>query len=117
MSVKKARSECEGRFDVVALIYSKKGKLLSYGGSTNRKTHPLMKRLGKQVGQPFKETLHAEVRAVTRLKGGKPHTLHLYRLGKKDTYLPIDPCAICSLLLEQIDIKQVVINGGTSYAL
>ena len=54
--------------NITALVFDKRGKLLSMGRNSYVKTHPMQARLAKEVGEEHKIFLHAEVDALVKLR-------------------------------------------------
>lgn len=95
-----------GKYRVAALLFNKKGDLLSSGVNSYQKSHPLQKHYALKVGISH-SYLHAEIAAIARLKGKKPYKLLLVRIGKRQNLLPIDPCPICSIALKEHGVKVI----------
>lgn len=53
---------------ITAIIYDRKGEVLSIGQNSYVKTHPLQAKHAEKVGLPYKQFLHAEIHAITRCK-------------------------------------------------
>ena len=68
------------RFDMTAILYDKRGRVLSIGKNSYVKTHPLQARYATQVGEPSKVFLHAEVDAIVKCKNlDKAHKIVVFR--------------------------------------
>ena len=94
--------------DITAIIYDRKGKVLSIGQNSYVKTHTLQAHHAKKVGLPDKQFLHAEVHAITRCKDlSKAHKIFVARYGKKGQPLLAKPCPVCQSALEQAGIEVI----------
>lgn len=97
-----------GAHSLKAIIYDKRGRVLSVGENSYTKTHPMMYRLGMSVGTPLKVFLHAEVAAIIKCQDlSKAHTIKVFRLGKSGAYLNAKPCPICQEAIKAAGIKNV----------
>jgi deoxycytidylate deaminase len=93
--------------NITAIIYDKKGRILSVGKNSYIKTHPKQAKLAQRVGLPKKEYLHSEVAAIIRCRDiSKAYRIVVYRTNK-DGYANAEPCPICKLAIKEAGIKQV----------
>ena len=91
-----------------AVIYDKRGRVLSIGENSYVKTHPIMARYGKAVGQPDRITLHAEVSAILKCPDlSKAHSIFVSRFNKQGAPRLAKPCPICQSLIDATGIKHV----------
>ena len=96
------------RHNITAIIYDKKGKILSIGRNSYCKTHPLQAKYAKESGQPDRCFLHGEIDAIIRLKyNDKPHKIFVSRVLKNGKYGLAKPCSICERAIEIAGIKEV----------
>ena len=96
------------RFDVTAIIYDKKGNILSIGNNSYVKTHPMQARLAEKVGEPHKIFLHAEIHAITRCAEiTRAHTMRIFRYTKDGQPATARPCKICAEAISKTSIKVV----------
>jgi deoxycytidylate deaminase len=94
--------------DVTAIIYDKRGRVLSIGKNSYRKTHPEMAEIAAKVGRPHKIYLHAEVAAIIKCRDlSKAHKIFIIRLDKKGNHMLAAPCPICQSAIEAAGIKIV----------
>lgn len=92
--------------NITALIYDKRGRLLSVGKNSYIKTHTLQAKLAAEVGLPHKQFLHAEVAALVRLKNwSKAHKIVVTRLDKQGNPVNAKPCKICQRAIQQAGIE------------
>ncbi len=93
---------------VTALIYDKKGRVLSVGKNSYVKTHPLQAKHAEKTGQPYKQFLHAEIHAITRCKEIKrAHKIFVIRYNKQGEPVLAKPCQVCASAIQASGIKYV----------
>ena len=93
---------------ITAIIYDKRGRVLSIGKNSYVKTHPIMARLGHRVGRPLKVFIHAEVDAILKCPDlTKAHRIFISRISPNGTYGLAKPCPICELAIKEAGIKVV----------
>lgn len=94
--------------NITAVIYDRKGKVLSIGKNSYVKTHTLQAKHAHRVGLPDKQYLHAEVHAITRCKDlTKAHRILVTRIGKSGNFLNARPCPICQSAIKEAGIEVV----------
>lgn len=93
---------------VTAIIYDKRGKVLSIGQNSYIKTHPLQALHAQKTGEPYKKFLHAEVHAITKCKTlKKAHRIFITRYNKQGEPVLAAPCPICISAIRESGIKYV----------
>jgi tRNA(Arg) A34 adenosine deaminase TadA len=93
---------------ITAIIYDKKGRVLSIGQNDYEKTHPMMFKYGKQVGMPERIYLHAEIAAITRcIDMKKAHRMLITRFTKDGKPALAKPCPICESAIKATKIQIV----------
>ena len=95
-----------GRYNITAMAYSKKGRLLSIGFNSYEKTHPLQAKLGNKSGRPNAIYLHAEISCLIRARE-QVHRLVVVRYDKDGKPALAKPCPSCQLAIRQFQVKQV----------
>lgn len=100
-----------GQHRVTAIVYDKRGRVLSVGENSYSKTHPEQARFALLAGEPLKQFLHAEVLALIRCKG-KPYKIKVERMNRKGTLMLAKPCPICELAIKQAGIKFIEYSIG-----
>lgn len=96
------------KHDLTAIIYDKRGRVLSIGKNHYVKTHPMQKRIALTVGLPHKEFLHAEISAIVKCKKlEKAYRIVIYRFNKDGTPALAKPCPICESAIKAAGIKHV----------
>jgi len=97
------------KHDITALIYDKRGNLLSMGRNSYVKTHPLQAKYAKDVGEDYKVFVHAEIHAIARCRDlNKAHKIVIMRYGKSGQPLLAKPCRICEHAISFTNIKEIV---------
>lgn len=93
---------------ITAVIYDKKGRVLSVGQNSYLKTHPLQKKYAKKCGLDEKEFLHAEVHAIVRCPDLRnAHRIFVSRWNSKGEPLLAKPCPICQSAIQAAGIRIV----------
>ena len=96
------------RFDLTAIIYDKRGKVLSIGKNSYVKTHPLQYTHACAVGLPEKKFLHAEIHAIALCKQlSRAHRIVVMRFDKEGEPLNAEPCPVCCSAIRAAGIKIV----------
>lgn len=98
----------KARFDITAIIYDKRGKVLSIGKNSYVKTHPYQAKMAQKVGLPDKQFLHAEIHAIVRCKQlEKAHKIVIMRFDKGGCGKNAAPCPVCQSAIEAAGIKVI----------
>ena len=93
--------------DLTAVIYDKRGRVLSVGKNSYTKTHRKMAEAAEKVGLPHKQFIHAEADAIFRCKNlDKAYRIFVTRTTKSG-YGLAKPCLVCQQLIESAGIKVV----------
>lgn len=101
----KSRSK---RHDLTAIIYDKRGRVLSIGKNNYIKTHPIQKEYATKVGEPHKEFLHAEISAIIKCNNlNKAHKISIFRFNVDGTPALAKPCIVCMSAIEAAGIKEI----------
>lgn len=96
------------RQNITAIIYDRKGRVISMGKNSYVKTHPLQARLAHEVGLEDKIYLHAEIDALVRLKNwNKAYKMVVTRVGKNGDLLLAKPCPVCERAIKLAGIKEI----------
>lgn len=83
--------------NITALIYDKRGNILSIGKNSYVKTHPLQAHYAKRVGLDKKVYLHAEINAIIKCRiPEKAYRMVVIRTMANGTLGCAKPCAICT---------------------
>ena len=91
---------------ITAIIYDKRGKVLSVGKNNYTKTHPMQARYANMHGEECKIYLHAEIDAIIKCRNiKKAHKISVFRLLKNGMYGCSAPCKICMSALAHTPIK------------
>lgn len=91
--------------ELTAVIYDKRGRVLSIGKNSYVKTHTKFAKEAESLGLPQKKFIHAEA-AIFRLKrADKPHRIFVSRITKGGNFANAAPCPVCRSLIEKAGIK------------
>ena len=94
--------------NITAIIFDKKGRVLSIGKNSYIKTHPTQARYARAVGLPEKQFLHAEIAAIIKCKSlEKAHRILVTRINKKGKPALAKPCLVCEVAIREAGIKEV----------
>lgn len=96
------------RFSITAVIYDKRGNVLSIGKNSYVKTHPLQAVYARRAGEPHKIYLHAELHAITRCANvERAHKMVVFRYTEDGSPARAKPCKICQQAIDKTNIKIV----------
>ena len=96
------------RYDLTAIIYDKRGRVLSIGKNSYIKTHPIQKKYARKVGLPYKEFLHAEIDAIIKCKDlAKAHKIAVFRYKANGATGQARPCPVCRSAIQEAGIKMI----------
>lgn len=94
--------------NITAVIYDKKGRVLSVGKNSYVKTHPKQAMHANKVGLPEKIFLHAEMDAIIRCRDlSRAHKIIVSRINKKGRYANAKPCPVCQSAIKEASIQNV----------
>jgi tRNA(Arg) A34 adenosine deaminase TadA len=94
------------RFAITAVIYDRKGRVLSTGQNSYVKTHPLQAKHAAKVGEYYKVFLHSEVHAITRCKDiSKAFRIGIFRYDEAGNPVSAKPCKICLSAIKSTNIQ------------
>ena len=96
------------KFKITAIIYDKKGRVLSIGKNSYVKTHPLQAKHAKHLNKEHSNFLHAEVHAIIRCEDiSKAHRISIFRFKANGEPALSKPCVICQHAISLTPIKVV----------
>ena len=95
--------------NITAIIYDKRGRVLSIGKNSYTKTHTLMYTLARQVHESTEKVyLHAEVNAILKCRElHNAHKILITRIKKDGSYGLAKPCKICERAIKLAGIEIV----------
>jgi tRNA(Arg) A34 adenosine deaminase TadA len=94
--------------DLTAIIYDKRGRVLSIGKNSYIKTHPLQAKHAHMTGLSDKLFIHAEISAIVRCRDlSKAHKILVTRVGRNGDLLLAKPCPICQSAIREAGIKYI----------
>lgn len=93
---------------MTAVIYDKRGRVLSVGKNSYIKTHPYQAKCARDVGLPDKQFLHAEIHAIVRCKQlHRAHRIVVMRFDSVGKPKNAKPCPVCESAIKAAGIKIV----------
>ena len=93
---------------ITAIIYDKRGRVLSVGQNSYVKSHTVMARHANKVGLPEKIYLHAEAHSIIKCKDlSKAHTIRVFRYNSQGLPVNAKPCLICMQIIKEANIKNI----------
>jgi deoxycytidylate deaminase len=96
------------KYQISAIIYDKKGRILSVGENSYIKTHPIQAQYAKKVHEPKKQFLHAEIDAIIKCRNlEKAHKMVVIRPTSYG-FGASKPCAVCALAISKTNIKHIL---------
>lgn len=91
---------------ITAIIYDRRGRIISIGQNSYIKTHPLQAKHARKMGEPYKQFLHAEISAITKCKDlSKAHKIFVTRYNKHGEPSLAKPCPVCMSAIKESGIK------------
>jgi len=101
------------RYDIVATVFDKRGRVLGVGKNSYERTHPRQSKLAERVGLPHKIYLHSEISALIKaLKRGIPHKIKIERYDASGRPKLAKPCPICDLAIKEAGVKFIEYTIG-----
>ena len=96
------------RFNIIATVYDKRGRVLTTGENSYDKTHPLQAKFAVRVGLYDKIYLHSEIAALSKLKKHhKPYRIVVERYKDNGDPALARPCIVCQAAIESHGITLV----------
>ena len=96
------------RQNLTAVIYDKKGKVLSVGKNSYIKTHPVQAQHAHRVGLPDKQFLHAEIHAIIKCRDiDRAHKIFISRWNRQGKTQLAKPCPVCMSAIKAAGIKHI----------
>lgn len=96
------------KFSMTAIIYDKRGRVLSVGKNSYVKTHPMQAAHAHRAGEPYKVYLHAEIAAIVKCKSlDKAHKISIFRYLEDGSPAEARPCKICAGAIRLAGIKHI----------
>ena len=93
---------------LTAVIFDKRGRILSVGRNSYIKTHPLQAKYAREAGTPDRVYLHAELSALIRCRNPrKAFRILVTRVGRGGETRLAKPCESCMRAIKDFGIKIV----------
>jgi deoxycytidylate deaminase len=97
---------CKKRFSLTAIIYDKRGKVLSIGKNSYVKTHPVQAEWARKAGEAYKQVLHAEIAAIIKCTNlAKAYRISVFRYKEDGSPANAKPCKTCAGAIAKTSIK------------
>ena len=94
--------------NITAIIYDKRGRILSVGKNSYVKTHPLQAQLARKVGRIHCIFLHAEIQAIIKCEAiEKAYRIVVTQYDNDNKPCLAKPCIICMEAISSVGIKVV----------
>ena len=94
--------------NITAIIYDKRGRVLSIGKNNYLKTHPYQAEIAARVGLPEKQFIHAEIDAIIKCRSlERADRILVTRVNRRGKYLLAKPCEICTEAIRLAGIPNV----------
>ena len=93
---------------LTAIIYDRKGRVLSIGQNSYIKTHPLQAHHARKVGSEHRIYLHAEIAAIVRCPNiSRAWRMQIIRTGRNGQPANAAPCEVCVSALAATPIRHI----------
>jgi deoxycytidylate deaminase len=96
----------DNEYKLCSVITDKRGRVLSIGVNSYKKTHPFMAQAAKKYGCAEKQYLHSEIASLIACKS-KPYAIYTARINRKGESQNAKPCEICEAVLKESNIKKI----------
>ena len=97
----------------VGCVLLKKGRVVVSTTNLEGKTHPVQSNFANRVGEPYRKSLHAEIRALIKARV-EADTLLVGRVDRLDRLCLSKPCPACQLAIQESGIKKVFYSENGS---
>lgn len=96
------------RYQITAIIYDKRGRVMSVGKNSYIKTHPLQAAHAKLAGEPYRVFLHAEIHAISLCRDlKKAHSMKIFRFLEDGSPADARPCPVCCSAIKAAGIEVI----------
>ena len=95
------------RFEIKATCYDKRGKIVSVGYNSYKKSHPIQSHFARLACLPEKVYLHAEIAALLKARDKKVEKIKIERYDSKGNTVNAAPCPICRLAIKSWGVSYV----------
>lgn len=96
------------RQQITAIIYDRRGRVLSIGQNSYVKTHPLQAHHAQKVGLDDKIFLHAEIAAITRCPDlSRAYRILVTRYDSRGNPVLAKPCPVCASAIAATQIRHI----------
>lgn len=96
------------RQSIKAVIYDRRGRVISIGHNSYLKTHPMQAQHARAAGEPDRTFLHAEIHAIVRCRDiSKADKIFVSRWDHNGRPKLAKPCKICQSAIDAAGIKKI----------
>lgn len=96
------------RFNITAIAYDKRGRVLAVGKNSYVKTHPMQAKHAIAAGEPHKIYLHAEIAALVAVKDhSKIAKIAVLRYTEAGDPVSAKPCKVCQRALRLAGVTNI----------
>lgn len=90
----------------VGCVLLRRGRVVVATTNAEGKTHPRQKLLAHRVNEPYRVSLHAELRALLKAREAVD-TLVVGRVNRRGDLCLARPCPVCQLAIAESGVKKV----------
>jgi len=98
----------KSRYRITATCFDRKGRKISIGENSYKRSHPTQKFFAERAGEPYKECLHAEIHALIRAGKKEVDTLVVMRFNAHGKFANAKPCKTCEEAIKFYKVKKVI---------
>lgn len=96
------------KHNLTAIIYDKRGVVLSIGKNSYVKTHPYQAKMAAECNDEHKIFLHAEIDAIIKCNAiERAHRISVFRTTTGGKYALARPCKICAAAIAKTPIRVI----------
>ena len=106
------------RHSITAIIYDKRGRVLSIGQNSYTHSIRLQRKYARKVGLAEKKFNHGEILAIAKCRSlSRAHTIKVFRYNSQGLPVNAKPCLICMQAIKEANIKNIefTTEGGFEY--
>ena len=96
------------RHSITAIIYDKRGRVLSIGQNSYTHSIRLQRKYAMKVGLPEKKFNHGEILAIAKCRSlSRAHTIKVFRYNKSGAPVNAMPCKVCMSAIVEANIRNI----------
>lgn len=97
---------------ITATTRDRRGRIIAVAQNSYHKTHPKQAQHAAAVGQPYKQTLHAEIAALIKSRRHAVHSIEIERYGVDGSPRTAKPCPVCERAIRLAGVERVSYTVG-----